>query len=75
MDEIDEANDKAEQFNTAAVRAARVKADTTPSSGICQSCREPIEPERLRANPAARLCRDCAAEDEAARKRARRVGG
>jgi RNA polymerase-binding transcription factor DksA len=75
MDEIDLANDKAEQFNADAVRAARAKSEAAPSSGICQSCHDAIEPERLRANPAARLCRDCAAESEAARKRAQRTGG
>jgi phage/conjugal plasmid C-4 type zinc finger TraR family protein len=75
MDEIDEANDRAEQFNAEAVRAARAKLYTAPSSGICQSCGDEIEPERLRANPTARSCRDCASAEEAAKRRARRVGG
>jgi len=75
MDEADLANDRAELFTSEAVRAARAKLDRTPSTGVCKSCSEVIESERLRANPAARLCRDCAAEDEAARKRTRRVGG
>jgi phage/conjugal plasmid C-4 type zinc finger TraR family protein len=75
MDEIDLANERAEQFTADAVRAARVRKAFSPSTGICQSCHERIEAERLRANPTARLCCDCAAEDEAARKRAQRLGG
>ena len=75
MDEADLANDRAEQFNAAAVRAARAKKDATPSNGICESCRDAIEAERLHANPAARLCCECAAEEEADRKRRQRVGG
>jgi len=74
MDEADVANDRVEQFVTDALRSIRAKVEATPSSGICQSCQDVIEPERLQANPAARLCRDCAAEDEAARKRAQRLG-
>ena len=75
MDEVDLANDRAEQIISDAVRAARAKANTSPSNGICQSCGEQIEEQRLRANPSARLCCDCAAEEEAARKRVQRVGG
>lgn len=75
MDEADLANDRAELFNTEAVRAARAKIDRSPSDGICKSCHDAIEAERLHANPSARLCRDCAAEDESARRRAQKVGG
>jgi len=75
MDEADLANDRAELFTAEALRAARTKVSRAPSSGVCQSCSVVIEVERLRANPAARLCRDCAAEEEAARKRAKRLGG
>jgi RNA polymerase-binding transcription factor DksA len=76
MDEVDLANDRAEQFNTDAVRAARAKMDAAPpSNGICDSCRDAIEPERLHANPAARLCCGCAAEEEADLKRRQKVGG
>ncbi|MBI2235445.1 MAG: TraR/DksA C4-type zinc finger protein [Magnetospirillum sp.] len=75
MDDADLANDRAEQFNAEAVLAARAKMDTAPSTGICQACHEGIEPERIQANPTAQLCRDCAAEAEAARKRFQRVGG
>jgi len=75
MDDADLANDKAEQFNSDAVRAARAKMDATPSNGICESCRDAIEPERLHANPAARLCCECAADEETDRKRRQKVGG
>ena len=75
MDEADLANDFAEKFAADALRAARAQMGTVPSTGVCQSCQAVIEPERLHANPAARLCCDCAAEEEAARKRAQRVGG
>jgi len=75
MDEADLANDRAEQFTTDALKLARAKMDAAPSTGICQSCRDAIEVERLHANPAARLCRDCAAEEEADRKRRQKVGG
>lgn len=74
MDEADLANDRAEQFVADALRTARAKTDATPSTGVCQSCGDVIEPERLRANPTAQLCRDCAAEEEDAKKRAQRLG-
>jgi RNA polymerase-binding transcription factor DksA len=57
------------------VRAARAKMDKPPSNGVCRSCHELIEPERLHANPSAHLCCDCAAEDEEQRRRAQKVGG
>ncbi len=75
MDEADVANDRAEQFIAEALKAARLKKDEAPSTGVCRSCEELIEVERLQANPAARLCAGCAVEAEAARKRAQRVGG
>ena len=75
MDEADLANDRAEQFTAEALKLARAKMDATPSSGICESCRDAIEAERLHANPAARLCCDCAEEEEADRKRRQKVGG
>ena len=75
MDEADVANDRAEQFIAEALKAARLKKDEAPSTGVCRSCEELIEAERLRINPTARLCAECAAEDEASRKRAHRVGG
>lgn len=75
MDEADIANDKADQFVADALaRAARAKAEAPPSSGTCCSCQDSIEPERIKANPHARLCQECAAEEEAERKRVKRIG-
>jgi DnaK suppressor protein len=34
------------------------------SFGICESCGDPIEPERLKARPIATLCIDCKNEQE-----------
>ena len=75
MDEIDAANERVEHMTMAAIRTALNGRPRTPSSGVCQSCDLPIEPERLRANPFAVACCDCAAEQEAERPRARRTGG
>jgi len=76
VDEIDTANERVEHMTVAAIRAAlSSRQPRTLSSGVCQSCDLPIEPERLRANPYALTCRDCAAEEEAERQRARRTGG
>ena len=74
MDEIDLANERAEQARDEALRMARAKMNFAPSNGICKACQVAIEAERLAANPAARLCRDCAADDEADRKRRMKVG-
>ena len=46
---------------------------TEPSDG--KACGNTIEPGRLHANPAARLCSDRAIEAEANRKRTQRAGG
>lgn len=75
MDEIDAANERVEYLTVAAIRAALGGRPRTLSSGVCQSCDLSIEPERLHANPHALTCRDCAAEEEVARLRARRTGG
>ncbi|HSV30356.1 MAG TPA: TraR/DksA C4-type zinc finger protein [Candidatus Omnitrophota bacterium] len=75
MDEIDFATERAEAFTRVALNAVLARVgEAGPSSGICRSCREPIEAERLRANQHARLCRECAAEEEAHSQRARRCG-
>jgi RNA polymerase-binding transcription factor DksA len=74
MDDMDVASAYEEAFNEAAVSAARARQNGPLSTGICQSCHERIEPERLHANPRARLCSDCAAEDEARLERLRRCG-
>lgn len=79
MDDIDFATERTEAFTKVALQAAlsrRAEAGQSAgqSDGICKSCREPIEAERLSANSLAHLCAECAAEDEASRLRARRCG-
>ena len=74
MDEIDLAADMAALFNDAAVEAARQRKAGPPSNGVCQACAEAIEAERLKANPYAQLCADCAAEAEAEAVKTRRRG-
>ncbi|WP_242442680.1 TraR/DksA C4-type zinc finger protein [Magnetospirillum sp. 15-1] len=44
------------------------------SSGVCKTCYEPIEPQRIAVNPHARHCSFCAAEEEAAERYARLCG-
>jgi DnaK suppressor protein len=41
--------------------------------GVCESCGEPINIERLRARPETTLCIDCKAEQEAEERRERRA--
>jgi len=74
MDEVDLANDRAEEFTANALRVLRAQKDLRSSTGYCHSCNEKIEVERLIVNPSARHCCDCAAEDELDRKRAKRIG-
>ncbi|CAA7613838.1 TraR/DksA C4-type zinc finger protein [Magnetospirillum sp. SS-4] len=74
MDDIDLAAERIEALNTAAIQAVLGRAETIPSNGTCRTCGEGIEPERLRANPYAKLCHDCADEAEAKAKLARRCG-
>jgi len=74
LDDIDCAAERSEIFTGAALRAVLRRTGGPRSSGVCLSCQDVIEPERLRANPHARLCASCAAEEEARRQRARRCG-
>lgn len=74
MDDLDYAAERVEVFTEAALRSVLGRMAGGPSSGVCRSCTNPIEPERLRANPMARLCSCCAAEEEQHRHRARRCG-
>lgn len=75
MDEIDFATERAEAFTKVALQAVLARSgEGLPSTGICRSCNDEIEPERLRANAHAILCRECAAEEEAHRQRTRRCG-
>jgi RNA polymerase-binding transcription factor DksA len=75
MDEIDVAAERIESFNNDAIRQALAARQAAgPSTGICATCQDAIEPERLAANPYARHCCDCAAEEEELRRRARLCG-
>jgi len=69
MDEIDRAYERMENFTAEALQAVLGKMVDRPSTGICRTCFEPIEPRRLKANPHARHCRDCADEEEAMARR------
>ena len=74
MDDIDCATESTEVFTASALKAVLARRDNTPSSGTCAACQSPIENERIAANPHARLCCYCAAEEEEARRRASRCG-
>ena len=74
MDDADIAFERTQQYLSEAVRATLVRRVPRPSTGICRSCGETIEPERLAVNPHAGACIDCAQEAEAAAVRARRTG-
>ena len=74
LDDLDYAAERAEVFTEAALRSVLGRMAGAPSSGVCRSCTDMIEPERLRANPQARLCACCAEEAEHHHKRARRCG-
>lgn len=75
MDEIDFATERAEAFTKVALQQVLSRAgEGMPSTGICRACNCEIEAERLRANAKARLCSECAAEEEARSLRARRCG-
>ncbi|GHU03497.1 hypothetical protein FACS1894205_0150 [Alphaproteobacteria bacterium] len=64
MDDADFASENMESFNAAVLRALRERRNERVSSGLCRSCGEEIEAERLAASPSALYCRDCAAERE-----------
>ncbi|TAN56022.1 MAG: TraR/DksA family transcriptional regulator [Magnetospirillum sp.] len=74
MDDLDYAAERAEVFTEAALRSVLGRLAGAPSSGVCRSCTDPIEAERLRANPMARLCSCCAADEEHHHQRSRRCG-
>lgn len=74
MDDIDLAAERVEVLNTAAIQAVLGRVETVPSTGTCRACGEAIERERLKANPYAKHCRDCADEAEARAQLARRCG-
>ncbi len=74
MDDIDCAAERVDAFTEVALKAVLSRMDGPVSSGICHSCGCDIEVERLRANPRARHCRECAAEIEAESRRTSRCG-
>jgi RNA polymerase-binding transcription factor DksA len=74
MDDIDCAAERIEAFNTVALQAVLTRLDGPSSTGICHECGCAIEPERLKANPRARHCRECADDLEQASRRARLCG-
>ena len=74
LDDLDYAAERAEVFTETALRSVLSRMAGAPSSGVCRSCTDNIEPERLRANPQARLCSCCAEEEEHHRKRTHRCG-
>ncbi|MDO8607636.1 MAG: TraR/DksA C4-type zinc finger protein [Phaeospirillum sp.] len=74
MDDLDYAAERSEAFTESALRSVLGRMAGAPSSGVCRSCTDTIETERLRANPMARQCRSCAAEEEYLRHRSRRCG-
>lgn len=74
MDDIDCAAERVEAFNDVALKAVLTRMDGPSSSGICQACGCTIEAERLKANPRARHCRECADEIEQETRRARLCG-
>ena len=74
MDDVDFATERAESFNASAIQMVLQRASASLSTGYCRSCDAEIEEDRLQANPHARLCCDCAEEEEAERLKARRCG-
>lgn len=74
MDDIDCAAERIDAFNTVALQAVLARSAGPASTGVCRACGSLIEPERLRANPHARHCKDCAAEIEAESRRSHRCG-
>jgi hypothetical protein len=74
LDDIDCAAERIEAFRDVALKIVLDRMAGPPSSGICKTCYEPIEPRRIVVNPHARHCSDCAAEEEAAQRYSRLCG-
>lgn len=74
LDDLDYAAERSLVFTQAALQSVLGRMAGPPSSGVCRSCTDAIEPQRLRANPKAHLCSGCAAEEEFHRQRSRRCG-
>ena len=74
MDDIDCAAERIDAFNAVALQAVLARSMGPASSGVCSACGSTIEPERLRATPHAKHCKECAAEIEAENRRHSRCG-
>ncbi|HIJ37460.1 MAG TPA: TraR/DksA family transcriptional regulator [Rhodospirillaceae bacterium] len=74
MDDIDFATERAEVFSATALQAVLARLSGPPSSGVCRSCYEVIEPKRRQVAPLAKFCSDCAAEEEFLNRRTLRIG-
>lgn len=74
MDDIDCAAERIDAFNSLALKAVLARSAGPASSGVCRACGALIEQERLRANPNAHHCRDCASEIETESRRRNRCG-
>ena len=74
MDDIDCAAERIDAFNAVALQAVLARSMGPTSSGVCRACGCTIEPERLRVNPHAKHCKECAAEVEAESRRHNRCG-
>lgn len=74
MDELDRAAERTEAFTEVALHSVLARMTGMPSSGVCRSCGDLIEPERLKIAPHTRHCSDCAAEDERKARRFKRCG-
>jgi RNA polymerase-binding transcription factor DksA len=74
VDDIDCAAERVEAFREVALRVVLDRLSGPRSSGICQSCFETIEPERIELIPSARHCSYCAAEEEASFRLTQRRG-
>lgn len=76
VDDIDCANERGQFYTDSALalHAHTFRQRTIPATGVCHRCGELIDRNRLRANPHARDCYDCASDDEVERQRVRRRG-
>lgn len=73
MDEIDHATERAEAFNRVALSAV-INRPRQRGDGTCKNCRDPIESDRLKVNPLALHCAECASALEEDRARQQRRG-
>lgn len=74
MDELDLAAERTEAFIEVALFMALERPNGPPSTGICRTCGDYIEPLRLKTALHTRLCSDCATEEERRARKAKRCG-